>query len=277
MSCGNGVPSTSHHGFSRKRSFGQQVPHSAPGWVTCRRQPPRRKQQPRGPFRHPTDRALDPIDRNRQVSCHRPPRIAEQVGRKRHPSPVENPPGRKSRSKNSRSKIPRPRAADLRYRPPDRQQAACDLAQRARRRFPDGARRRRFGTAPVDGRPRLRGRGSCFASHRRRATPFLPAARQIRPCGWRLMRRSSAQAMAPLPLPACCRFHRGDLVSSWCPCCRCRMRTTYRACWCRSAAHSAGGLFLAAMAGAGTLAELRESLLDAETDIYGGASLASRH
>lgn len=32
------------------------------------------------------------------------------------------------------------------------------------------------------------------------------------------------------------------------------------------------GLFLAAMAGAGTLAELRESLLDAETDIYGGAS-----
>ncbi|WP_315924962.1 methyltransferase domain-containing protein [Mesorhizobium sp. SP-1A] len=32
------------------------------------------------------------------------------------------------------------------------------------------------------------------------------------------------------------------------------------------------GLFLAAMAGAGTLAELRESLLMAETELYGGAS-----
>ena len=32
------------------------------------------------------------------------------------------------------------------------------------------------------------------------------------------------------------------------------------------------GLFLAAMAGAGTLAELRESLLAAETDLYGGAA-----
>jgi SAM-dependent methyltransferase len=34
----------------------------------------------------------------------------------------------------------------------------------------------------------------------------------------------------------------------------------------------ADGLFLGAMAGGGTLAELRESLLAAETDIYGGAS-----
>ena len=32
------------------------------------------------------------------------------------------------------------------------------------------------------------------------------------------------------------------------------------------------GLFLGAMAGGGTLAELRESLLAAETELYGGAS-----
>ena len=34
MSCENGVPITGHHGRSRKRSFGQQVPHSVPGCVT---------------------------------------------------------------------------------------------------------------------------------------------------------------------------------------------------------------------------------------------------
>ena len=254
MSCEKGVPITAHQGFSRKRSFRQQAPHRAPGCETCR-----------GSRHRPAGTAVFPAVRVRasarllrcghpaHAPCGRDHRIAEPQ-RRRHFSPPQD------RDRTGPSHF----AADHRHGPSGRAQAPRPPACRPGRRLshgrvprtisPSGWRRRAEfpkAAALFCVTPARTGRGARLRQGGRDVRVEADAAfLGGEAASLRRRARSTRPASIDLAVSLLSLQDENDIPG---------MLIQIRR------ALKPDGLFLGALAGAGTLAELRESLLAAES------------
>ena len=239
---------TAHHGFSRKRSLGQQAPQSAPGCVTM----------PAAAGDRPAETASAPASAAAAMARL----LISGIGS------ATTGWGRATISETPANQGHLPVQADFRRQPRDRAPPPRPGASRRGRGFPDGPRRRRPRRAAGRRGAQIR---PCRRNFRRQpgggARCWPPAAR--RPTCVRIEADRDfprRRARDRLAIRKRCRSSPRASISR-CRCSPCRRATTFPAMLIQiRRALKPDGLFLGVMAGAGTLAELRESLLAAETE-----------
>ena len=230
MSCANGVPMTAHHGCSRKRSFGQHAPQSAPGSVTmpAAAGADRRKQQPRRPGQRRRGQVPDTQRPIATLPCDPSPehsRTAPGISARRlspHATGLVADTCRRIFDTELLDRAQAPRAgaravpgADFLMR-----RAAEDLAERL---ATVGAALRQGGDAVL----RHAGRARRRARRAARSTTVVRIEADAALLG-------GAAGIVAAPEHGAARARQASTSPS--RCCRCRRPTTFPACWSRSAA-----------------------------------------
>lgn len=260
MSCAKGVPITAHQGFSRKRSFVQHCPQSVPGSVTFLLQPAQTggNRSRAGasaialarPLISNTLSATTVLSYRHDSKSRTSPHLSDGPGQAREPTlqPIfdqELMTARKLRALAA----PVPGAGFLMER------AAEDLQERL------GAVERRFEHAAALFCVTAEARAALIASGKVGTVTRVEADAALLTGEEGLVSPPDRVPFEPESIDlaiSLLSLHEANDIPG--------MLIQFRR------ALRPDGLFLGALAGAGTLAELRESLLAAETEISGGAS-----